>query len=202
MPAKSAADDVGRGDHRVGADAGKPRRLLVLPHRIQPAPVDRAMQHHAHHDRQDDQKDERVRHAVDCGPRRVAQRVRLVAVAEAARAVGGVVARRAAIDQQPAQGHDERLHLHPRDQERLQRAEHDAAEHHQQQRQRPGQPVDRQQIDEHDAKQREHRTDREVDAAGDDHQPFADRKDAEQADQVGHVEQVHAGQEAGLISAR
>ena len=42
-----------------------------------------------------------------------------------------------------------------------------------------------QQIEEDDAEQGEHRADRQVDAAGDDDQPLADREQAEQADQVG-----------------
>src|ERR1700733_1250583 len=50
-------------------------------------------------------------------------------------------------------------------------------------------------IDEDHAQQGEHRPDRQIDAAGDDGQALADGKNAEQAYQVGHVEQVHRRQE-------
>ncbi|MGY4502944.1 hypothetical protein ACVWYH_006901 [Bradyrhizobium sp. GM24.11] len=86
----------------------------------------------------------------------VAQGPGLVAVAEAACRVGRIVAGGAAIDQQPAQRHDEGLHFQPGDQEPLNRPQHKSAQQHSQQRQGPGNLIRRQKIDEYDAEQREH----------------------------------------------
>ena len=69
-----------------------------------------------------------------CGtPKRAAgrqpfERREALAELEARGAVVGVVARDAAIDQQAAQGDDEGLQAHPRDEEAVDRAEHDAGQ--------------------------------------------------------------------------
>ena len=56
--------------------------------------------------------------------------------------------------------------------------------------QRPGQIVGHEKVDEDHAEQREHRSDRQVDAAGNDHEAFAEREQSEQSDQIGGVGQV------------
>ena len=76
------------------------------------------------------------------------------------------------------------------------------AQQHGQQREGPGDLISRQKVDEYDAEQREHRAERKVDAAGDDHEPLAERKHTEEADQIGHVEQVHQRQEGRIDRAR
>ena len=109
---QAAADDVGRDDDAVGADAGIARRLLVLADREEIAAEDRAVQHHPHDDRDDDEGDEgcAARRSVRPGGQPFERREAL-AEAEAGGAVVGVVAGDAAIDQQAAQRDDEGLQL-------------------------------------------------------------------------------------------
>ena len=143
-----------------------------------------------------------------CGmPKRAArgepgQGLELVAVAEADGGVVHVPARDAAIDQQAAQGDDEGLHPEPGDEEAVDGAEHDADADRERQRQLPGQAVIDHEVGEDHADQREHRAHRELDAAGDDDQPLADREQAEQPDQVRHVDEVDRREEARVEGGR
>ena len=160
------------------------------------------MQHHRHDGRHDHQDEERVRHPEAAPRREPGQGVQPLRVAEADGRVAGVVARRAAVDQQAAKGHDEGLQLGARHQHAVQRPDQQPAHQHEQQRQRPGHAVIRQQIDEHDPQQRKDRADRQVNAAGDDDQALPDAEHPEQPDQVRHVQQVHRRQEARVERRR
>src|SRR5262249_23627503 len=113
-------------------------------------------------------------------------------------AVVGVVARDAAIDQQSAQGDDERLQLEPGDEKAVDGAQYHAAQHHHDHGEPPRQLPGHQQVDVDDAEQRENRADGEVDAAGDDDEALADREQAEQPDQVRRVAEIDRRQEAGI----
>src|SRR6185437_12267329 len=195
---QAAAQDVGRGDHASGADARIARRLLVLADREQVAAEHRAVQHDAHQNRHDQEDDEGMRHAERAAGGDPFERWQALAELEARRAVVGVVARRAAIDQQAAQGDDERLQLELRHQEAVDRPKHDTGRDDDDHRKPPRHRVRYQQIDEDHAEQREDRTDRQVDTAGDDDNALAQREQAEQADQVGGVAEVDRRQEARI----
>ena len=108
----------------------------------------------------------------------------------------GVIARDAAVEQQAAERDDEGLHAHLRDQEAVDRAEHEADADRDEDRHRPRHFEGHEQIDEDHAEQREHRADRQIDAAGDDDEALADGEQAEEADQVGRVRQVDRRDEA------
>ena len=126
-----------------------------------------------------------------------------VAVAEADGGVGHVPARDAAVDQQAAQGDDEGLQLEAGDEQ---------AHGWRRGRRRcrmaiartscQGSAVVDHEVDEDDADQREHRAHRELDAAGDDDQPDADAEQAEEPDQVRHVDEVDGREEARVEGGR
>src|SRR6185369_10482014 len=105
--------------------------------------------------------------------------------------VGGIEARDTAVDQQAAERHHERLHPLPGDQQSVGHAHQDAHREDDERGNRPRNAAAGDQVDEDHAEKRDHGTDRQLDAAGDDDEGFADGEHAEQADQIGRIGDVH-----------
>jgi hypothetical protein len=78
------------------------------------------------------------------------------------------------------------------------RAERTAAEHDDDDRQPPVEVMIDDEIDEDGAEQRDHRANRQLDAAGDDHECLADGKQPEQSDLIGGIGKVGWQQEARI----
>ena len=109
-----------------------------------------------------------------------------------------VEARDAAVDQQAAERHHERLQLQFGDQQAVDQPHQDADPQHQHRRGRPPDALVGDQIDKDDAEQRDDRADRQLDAARDDHESLADGEYSEQTDQIGGVGDVDRRQEPGI----
>src|SRR5699024_10869432 len=120
------------------------------------------------------------------------------AEAEPSGGIGGVEARDAAIDQEAAEGHNEGLQADLGDQQAMDDAHDEADGEHGDPGQRPGNGPVGDEIDENDAEQRDHRADRQLDAAGDDDEALPDGEDAEKSDEVGGVGDVDGGEEARI----
>ena len=121
---------------RDGVDAAVAGGLLVLADGEEVAAEHRAVQHDAH-DKRDEQKgDQAVRHAVEAAGGQPFERREARAEGKAGGGVVGVVARDAAIDQQAAQRHHERLQPDLGDQQAMHQTDQ-AAERDDEQR-RPG----------------------------------------------------------------
>ena len=110
--------------------------------------------------------------------------------------VVGVPARDAAIDQEAAEGHDEGLQIHARDEKPMHPAKDHAETDDDENGKEPGHVIVHEQVDEDDAEQGELRADRKVDAAGYDDEAFADREQAEQPDEIGGIRQIDRRDEA------
>ena len=80
----------------------------------------------------------------------------------------------------------------------MHRADDEACRDDRQDGEEPGKLVGDQEIDEDGTQQREHRSDRQVDAPRDDDEGLADREQAEQTDQIGGVRQVDRRDEARI----
>ena len=139
-----------------------------------------------------------MRDAVGAAGGQPFERREALAELEAGRAVVGVPARDAAIDQQAAQGDDEGLQAQAGDEEAVDRAQHHAAGHDDEHGEPPVELPGHEQVDEDDAEQGEHRADRKVDAAGDDDEALADREQAEQPDEIGGVAEIDRRDEARI----
>src|SRR5215207_5113687 len=180
----------------LGPDAGQPRALRVRADRVELATgavVAQPLAHGQEHDERDDHEDryaeDRVGAEVQEG---VGQRlgVDLAAV--------GPQEREAAEHVERAEGHDERGHLPPRHEDPVEqparRPERDAEQEHDRQR-KAG--MLRQQVPGEVGAQPEHRADREVDVARDEHERLAGGEDREDR----RVEREIA-QRVGLDEAR
>ena len=142
--------------------------------------------------------DEGIGHATDAARGQPLERRVAGAKLESCRPVLRVEACHAPVDEQTAERHDEGLQLHLGDEEAVEQADDDAGQHDQTGGRAPRQAVVGHQADEDDAEQREDRADREIDAARDDDEAFADREQAVEPDQVRGVRDVDGRDEAGV----
>ncbi len=154
------------------------------------------MQQHPHCERDENEGDEAVGHAVGAPRGQPFERRKALTERKPCRSVVGVIAGDPAIQQQAAERDHEGLQAHLRDQHAIDPSDQRPRNKGDQHGQGPGQLQRHDEIDEDHAQQREHRADREIDAAGDDHKAFAEREQPEKTDQIGGVGHVDRGQKA------
>jgi hypothetical protein len=179
-------------------DAAVARRFLVLADREEIAAEHRFVQHDAHDERDDDESDQAVRNAVEAAGGQPLQRREARAERKPRRRVLGIVAGDAAVDEQAAERHHERLQPELGDKETVQQPDQAADRHHDDEGKTWTHGLARHEVDENHAEQRDDRADRQLDAARDDHEGLRHGEYAEQADQVRRARQVDRRQEARI----
>src|ERR1700721_3723448 len=138
------------------------------------------MEQHSHDRRNDKEDHEGVRDAVGASSGDPFERRKALAELESRCPVVGVPASDAAIDQEAAKRHDERLQVHSRDEKPMHPAKDHAETDNEENGEDPWHVIVHEQVDEDDAEQGELRADRQVDAARYDDKAFANGEEAKQ----------------------